>query len=393
MNASNTSTKDKNTTTLTLYDQDAYATQFNATVVSCEESKKGFAVVLDQTLFFPEEGGQSPDKGTLNGIEVCDVQIKKDIITHTLKQPLLPGTAVSGKLNWEHRFSNMQQHSGEHLFSGLVNRYLGYNNVGFHLSDQIVTMDFDGPLTAEDIAKIEWEVNDAISRNIATEVTFPSKEELASMDYRSKIEIEGQVRIVTYPGYDVCACCAPHVKQTGEIGILKVVSVQNYKGGMRISILCGFRALEDYRQKHSSVLAISNALSAKQEDISNAVAKLSQENIDLKRQLTALQLQIMEQKIAAISSDCPNVCLFEENLDMKTARETVNHLTESHPGYCGIFIGNDARGYQYVVGSSSLDARELSNQLKELFHAKGGGSAAMIQGSLSGTKDELEKLF
>lgn len=380
-------------TTIKLYDQDAYATEFTAKVISCEESKKGFAILLDQTLFFPEEGGQSPDKGTLNDIEVLDVQIKKDVITHTLAKPLEVGTTVTGKLDWKHRFSNMQQHSGEHLFSGLVNRYFSYNNVGFHLSDQVVTMDFDGTLTPEDITKIEGEVNEAIAKNFETQVTFPSKEELANMDYRSKIEIDGQVRIVTYPGYDVCACCAPHVKRTGEIGMLKVVAFQNYKGGMRISILCGFRALNDYRLKHNSVLAISNALSAKQTEVFDAVSKLRQESGDLKQKLSALQQQIMEQKIASIPADSQHVCLFEEGLDMKAAREAVNRLTETHPGYCGIFIGNDAKGYQYVVGTSSLDARELSNKFKETFQAKGGGSAAMIQGSLVGTQAELEAFF
>ena len=218
-------------TTKKLYDLDAYGTEFEAKVLTCEEVKKkdttGYAVTLDQTLFFPEEGGQSPDQGTINGISVLDVQIKKDVIIHTLAAPVEVGSTVKGKIDWKHRFYNMQQHSGEHIFSGLVHSRFGYENVGFHLSDQTVTMDFNGVLSEADVAEVEYAVNEAIIKNIPIEVTFPTKEELETLDYRSKIEIEGQVRIVKIPGYDVCACCAPHVKRTGEIGMLKVLNVQS----------------------------------------------------------------------------------------------------------------------------------------------------------------------
>lgn len=253
---------EKNIMTKKLYDLDAYATEFDATVISCEKAEENGAavyyVVLDQTLFFPEEGGQSPDKGTLGECNVMDVQIKGDVITHTLDAPLKPGAAVHGILNWSHRFYNMQQHSGEHIFSGIVHKKFGYDNVGFHLSDAIVTMDFNGILTEQDAAEVEYEVNEVIVKNLPVQVTFPSREELAVLDYRSKIEIEGQVRIVTIPGVDVCACCAPHVRQTGEIGMLKVMSVQNHRGGVRISMLCGFRALEAFRQKDQIVTAVAS---------------------------------------------------------------------------------------------------------------------------------------
>ena len=265
--------------TIRLYDNDAYATEFEAAVLSCEpkaDIDNLYEVVLDQTLFFPEEGGQSPDKGVINGINVVDVQIKSGVIIHTVDiavteneaggepdktkydktnidktklDKISAGSHISGKIDWQHRFYNMQQHSGEHIFSEIVHSRFGFENVGFHLSDSVVTMDFSGVISPEDIADIEREVNVAITKNIPVEVTYPSKAELESLEYRSKIEIEGQVRIVTVPGYDVCACCAPHVKRTGEIGMLKVMNYQNYKGGVRISILCGFRALEAFRQK------------------------------------------------------------------------------------------------------------------------------------------------
>ena len=287
-------------TTKKLYDLDAYGTEFEAKVLTCEEVKKkdttGYAVTLDQTLFFPEEGGQSPDQGTINGISVLDVQIKKDVIIHTLAAPVEVGSTVKGKIDWKHRFYNMQQHSGEHIFSGLVHSRFGYENVGFHLSDQTVTMDFNGVLSEADVAEVEYAVNEAIIKNIPIEVTFPTKEELETLDYRSKIEIEGQVRIVTIPGYDVCACCAPHVKRTGEIGMLKVLNVQSYKGGVRISILCGFRALLEFRKKAEVLSELSAKLSANQEGLGEAVDKLKNTNQAMKAKLAAANEKMMQQK-------------------------------------------------------------------------------------------------
>ena len=219
-----------------LYDEDARLLEFSGTVLSCEydEKKKGYLVILDQTAFFPEEGGQTPDKGSIDGKEVLDVQIKDDVITHYLAEPMEAGSMVKGTIDWQHRFFNMQQHSGEHLFSGLAYRKYGLKNVGFHLSNQIVTMDFDKALSEAQLKEMEWEINEAIVANVEIKTGYPTKEALESMDYRSKIEIDGAVRIVEILGYDVCACCAPHVARTGEIGGFKIQTVQNYKGGVRI---------------------------------------------------------------------------------------------------------------------------------------------------------------
>ena len=384
-------------TTIRIFDNDAYKQSLTAKVLSCEKAERDgtdvYQVVLDQTVFFPEGGGQSPDKGTINGNEVIDVQIKNDVITHTMTVPVEVGTEVLEELNWEHRFSNMQQHSGEHIFSGLVHEQYGYNNVGFHLSDQIVTMDFSGPLTEEQVQNLEMQVNDCIAKNMSVEVTYPSDAELEKLEYRSKIEIDGQVRIITIPGYDVCACCGTHVARTGEIGIFKVVGTQNYKGGIRISLLCGFRALADYRKKQESVVHISNSLSVKQEEVAEAVEKMKQDISTLKQELNVVKANLMLQKVSQVDTTLTNVCLFEEGLDADTMRTAVNALTEVHAGFCGIFVGNDADGYRYIIGSKENDAREMGNLLREKFAAKGGGKPAMIQGSLNASRSEIEGLF
>ena len=388
---------DKMETTKKLYALDAYQTEFDGEVLSCEplEKKEGtvYQVILDQTLFFPEEGGQSPDQGTMNGIDVLDVQIKKDVITHTLAQPIAPGTKVHGILNWAHRFSNMQQHTGEHIFSGLVHGKYGYNNVGFHLSDNIVTMDFDGVLDQAQVEEIEDEVNRVISSNRPVEVTYPTKEELEKLEYRSKIEIEGQVRIVTIPGVDVCACCAPHVARTGEIGMLKVMTLSNYKGGVRISILCGFRALRAFREKAQIINALTGSLSANQEMLPELVEKLKTANQDLSYKLAEAKQKLMIEKIAEIPAEQENVILFETDLDTPVIRNVVNELTAVHTGVCGIFVGEEESGYQFIIGSSTKDCREIAARLRESAGARGGGSAAMIQGSVKEREEKLKELL
>ena len=376
-----------------LYDQDAYQTEFDAVVESCVEAQENgvtvYQVILDQTLFFPEEGGQSADQGLIENIEVLDVQSKNEVIIHTLKNPLEQGKKVHGKVCWNHRFNNMQQHSGEHIFSGLVNQQYGYDNVGFHLSNQIVTLDFNGVLTYEQAAEIERKANEVIISNLPIQVTFPSKEELTTLTYRSKIEIEGQVRIVTIPGVDVCACCAPHVKFTGEIGMLKLMSIQNYKGGVRISILCGYRALEDYREKVNVISQLSTELSSNQENLVEAVKRVKEVAQGLKQELTAAKKDYIEAKIEQIPQSQDNVFLFDNNLDAFTMRSAVNQMTEVHKGVCGIFSGTDEDGYQFIFGSKTEDTRKVMEGLKEHLSAKGGGSPAMVQGSLTAAKEVI----
>ena len=380
--------------TVRLYDRDAYARVFEATVISCQEITKEdrrlYEVVLDQTLFFPEEGGQSPDKGVINDIQVTDVQINNEIITHYLESAIPAGSKVMGRIDWAHRFNNMQQHSGEHVFSGIVHKKFGYDNVGFHLSDQVVTMDFNGVLTAEQVAEIEWEVNQAIAQNVEIVISYPSKDELASIKYRSKIDIEGQVRIVTVTGYDVCACCAPHVRRTGEIGGLKVMSLQNYKGGVRISILCGLRALEAFREKCSIVSDLTAFLTTGQENLVTTVQKLKASNQSLSSELSAAKQQLLNQKLSDIPEDQANVIIFESGIDTKIVRNVVNGLVKKHSGICGLFVGSDSEGYNYVIGSSSQDCKILANTLREKLGAKGGGSPQMIQGSVKATAADIQ---
>ena len=373
-----------------LYDKDSYLKEFQATVVSCEQKNETtWRITLDKTVFFPEGGGQTGDSGWLNDVKVTDTREKNGVIYHETKAPLEVGTKVAGKIDFAIRFDKMQQHTGEHILSGIVCSTYNYNNVGFHLSSEITTLDFDGELSEEQIRELEIRVNQAIHENIPVQVKFPTKAELAEMDYRSKIEIEGQVRIVEIPGIDRCACCAPHVKTTAEVGLLKIQSCDRHRGGCRLTIVCGMRALKDYQQKQESVGKVSAALSAKPEKIGEAVEHLQEQQAKLREQLNHIQAMYLQEKLDKIHAEDQCICIFEEALDSIAMRNFVNGAMERCDGICGAFIGNDEKGYHYILGSKELDVREISKQLNAKFNGKGGGKPQMVQGSLNGTKKEI----
>lgn len=376
-----------------LYDTNPSMMRFNAKVIDCREEKGLFGVILNQTAFFPEEGGQYADIGTLNNIPVEDVKIKNGIITHYLKAPMAIGDNAEGSVDWIDRFDKMQQHSGEHIISGLIHRHFGFNNVGFHLGKEEVTLDFNGILSKDDLLLIEKEANEAIYKNLDVQVSYPPEELLKNMQYRSKIEIDGPVRIVEIPGYDICACCAPHVQKTGEIGMIKITGLQNYKGGIRLNILCGQRALADYGAKLNDIQMLSVKLSAKPALVVDAVMRLETEIAAAKERLIALQQNLLQLHLDTIPECAENTLLFEVDLDTPAIRKAVNQLSEKHPGYNCIFAGNDENGYRYMIGSSQSDCRQLSKLLSEKFSAKGGGSAQMVQGSLKASKKEIERVL
>ena len=386
-----------------LFYKDSYTKEFQARVLSCTECKESYQAVLTRTAFFPEGGGQSADTGffyTEDGreIPVTNVQERDGTVFHYIASPVKEGEEIKGKLDFEERFSKMQQHTGEHIVSGLVNRHFGYHNVGFHLGAEEVTMDYDGVLTQEDLEQIEMEANQAVAENIPVVVLYPSEEELKNITYRSKIEIEGQVRIVQIPGYDSCACCAPHVKETGSIGLIKIVGAIHYKGGMRVSMLCGFRALSDYRMKERNVLKISNLLSAKQEDTAQAVERLGQEVNRQKEKIKNLQqryvdLCLEEAGNQAKTDPGKSILLFVEELDAGARRNFVNAAMDMTEGFAGVFVGNDEEGYQYVLGSRSRDIQDAGKKLNARFQGKGGGRPPMIQGSLHGEEQALKEFI
>ncbi|MCQ2508494.1 MAG: alanine--tRNA ligase-related protein [Dorea sp.] len=376
-----------------LYYRDCYISEFWAEVLSCEEDKKGYKVVLDQTAFFAEGGGQYGDIGWIDGVNVFDTQEKDGVVYHYTKEPVEVGKTVKGRLDWETRFDRMQQHSGEHIISGLVCGRFGYNNVGFHLADGYCTMDFNGPISQAELKEIEEEANRIVFRNQEINILYPTADELLTMDYRSKIEIRGQVRIIEIPGVDMCACCAPHLSTTGEIGLIKLVQMDNYKGGERIYMLSGLRALRDYEMKEKNTKAISALLCAKDVEIIEAVEHQKKEISALKGEIMALKQKLLAMKAEGTSVEGEIVSVFDEDLSGQEPREMMNLLLDKGAKICAVFAGNDTDGYRYVIGSKTEDVRLLSKTLNTAFNGRGGGKPVMVQGSLKGTKEEIKKML
>lgn len=381
-----------NEVTEKLFYEDSHMITFSAVVEACEKVGDYYEAVLDRTAFFPEGGGQYADTGYIDGVKVLDAHERDGVIYHKTERALSVGKRVEGTIDWEERFSKMQQHSGEHIVSGLVNAIYGYDNVGFHMGKDAVTMDFNGVLTKEQLKEIEHKANEAVVNNLDIQVLYPSREELSEIHYRSKIEIEGQVRIVIVPGYDICACCAPHVKKTGEIGLIKLIGVQNYKGGVRVSMLCGFRAIADYEAKSESSKRISVMLSAKEEEIADEVAKLKEELALQKGKVAELQKKMLHYKVDEIPEHEDLVVLFETDLAGDAPRELVNLLLAKGTKVSAVFAETGKNQYRYVIGSKSVDVRPFANTLNKKFAGRGGGKPEMVQGSVVGEPERIREV-
>lgn len=377
-----------------LYDQDAFARDFVGKVISCEEvkleDKTAYKVVLDKTVFFPEQGGQTSDIGTLDEVQVIDVQIEDDVIYHYCLSGFLIGEEVHGVIDWEHRFNNMQQHTGEHIFTGIAHNTYGADNVGFHLSDNTVTLDLNIELSDEQVDYIEKKANEIIASDVAVKSYYPNQQLLGAINYRSKKEINGAVRLVEIEGVDLCACCAPHVKTTGQVGMLKVVSFGKYKGGTRVYILCGLRALADYNRRMKLLEQSYQLLNCKDDEVPEKIAGLMEDKHQLEYRICDIKAGMLTNQIETISPDLTDVTIFMEDLDAKTMRDGVNTLVEKHDGLCTIFSGNDEDGYNFVIGSKTRDCAAIATGLRELLGAKGGGSKQMAQGNVAATRNQIE---
>ena len=376
-----------------LYYDSAYIKEFEAQVLSCQEGKKGWEITLSATAFYPEGGGQPADTGLLGNVRVTDVHEKDGQVVHYTDGPLPVGEMVRGVIDWDRRFQHMQEHSGEHLVSGLIHQRFGYDNVGFHMGTDEVTIDFNGVLEWGDLMAIEEKANGMIWENLEISAVYPEKDELDAMEYRSKKELTGAVRIVSIPGGDVCACCGTHVERTGEIGLVKFLSMIHYKGGVRISLLCGKRAVEDYERKRDQVQKISVLLSARPGEISRAVEKLKDEEAKLQEKLVAAYDKLIASEVRDIKEGDGDIFILEPDFEAIQLRHLVNRLLEEKKGRTVLALGGAAEGsFLYVLGSRDGDMRRLSRELNGLLNGRGGGSAQMAEGKFFATEDQLQAI-
>lgn len=372
-----------------LYFADSHMLEFSARVTSCREHKGGYALCLDRTAFFPEGGGQPADTGYIGHVRVTDVQETDGEILHFTDTAIAPGTELSCSVDREQRLRRMQNHSGEHIFSGISHSLYGLNNVGFHMGEGRMTVDFDGELDSEQLKRVETLANEAVRENIPVETFFPSARELAGLEYRSKLELTGDVRIVRIGDIDCCACCAPHVKRTGEIGCIKLLDVQRHRGGIRIELVCGMDALDIFRLRQESVCAVSAMLSAKREEVAPALNRLMEEQERLKERIGAISLELARLRAESFPPTEGNICCFENGLQDAALRELANLLADRCTGYAAVFSGSDDAGYEYIMVSRHVDLRAAAKSINSAINGRGGGRPELISGRAMASRAQI----
>lgn len=388
-----------------LYEEDSYIKSFSANVISCTQMGDDLnAITLDRTAFFPGGGGQECDIGRIADANVLNVQIIDGMIIHFTDKPLIVGMNVSCEIDWKLRFRRMQNHSGEHLFCGIIHNEYGYDNVGFHMNNFEVTLDVSGEIPPEKLAEIELKANEAIYENRKIIVSFPSKEECETLAYRSKLDITEGVRLVTIEGYDVCACCAPHLATTAEIGVIKVIDSFYHRGGTRITLRAGISAYEDYQLIDMGTKGLMSLLSSKRYETLEFAIKLDdkchsliEENKDLKRQFTQMEAErILEDLKKRDPEDMTPVIIFADAIDNFQMRNVINSIKEKYAVIVAGFMGNDDDGYDYIIGRGEGNDINLSLFAKEFnaaFNGRGGGKPEMIQGHISASEAEIFKFL
>ena len=375
-----------------LYYEDVYKKEFTAKVLECRQGKKGYEVILDQTAFYPEGGGQPGDTGSLGEAAVTDVHEKNGELIHYPARALEPGTEVQGQINWARRFDLMQQHSGEHIVSGLVHEAFGYDNVGFHMGSDVITIDFSGMLDEAQMAEIEAKANQIIWENQEVEIFYPSEEELKELEYRSKKELSGWVRIVRFPGADTCACCGTHVTRTGEIGMVKLLSVVKFREGVRMEMISGRRVLDYLNMVNEQNRQISVKLSAKMDKTAQAVARLQDENFALKGRVHSLEENFIVNE-AAKWNDCENPLLFENGMEAGSVQKLADAVLQVCKGRCAVFSRNADGSYKYAMGEKDGDLRQFTKDMNAALNGRGGGKPFFVQGSVQASEKEIRAFF
>ena len=375
-----------------LYYRDAYIKEFSATVLSCEMVEGGYLTVLDKTAFFPEEGGQYADTGVIGSIAVTDAREVGGIIYHKTNEPIAVGSEVKCELDFTARFEKMQCHTAEHILSGVLHRLYGVDNVGFHLGAEEITLDVSRPLSWDELMRAEEIVNRAIFENIEITAVYPAPDELPSLEYRSKLDLTENVRIINIGDYDSCACCAPHVKYTGEIGSIKILDAVKMRGGMRITIIAGARAFRYVRAAFENLFAISRALSAPRLEAADAVTRLLASAEEYKSEIKALKIKAVVSEAEKIVYTGGNLVHFFADADYDAMRAAVNLLSDKVDGTLLLLSGTDG-SYKYVILKKGADMRSDIKPINAALSGRGGGNGDFAQGTFSATADDIRAFF
>lgn len=374
-----------------LYYKDAYIKSFHANVLRADKVGDNYHIVLDKTAFFPEEGGQSSDTGYIGTARVFDVKETKNEIIHITDSYVAKGE-VECSLDFDIRFVKMQLHTAEHMLCGIIYQKYGFNNVGFHLGDDVVTFDIDGELDRDALDEIELIANGYVFDNRAVTTSFPTRDELPTLSYRAKLDITEGVRLVNIEGVDTCACCAPHVSYTGEIGIIKILDFMRHRGGLRITMVAGRRALLDYAVRYKTGKEIGALTSTPSLEIGEAVKAMHFSLEETKRELSETKLELARLRAEKIGDVDGNIVVYYPNMESDELRELCNNAVRRVGGILVALSGVEG-DYKYVISSGSADLRQMSREINSALLGRGGGRPEMIQGSFGASLEDIKNYF
>ncbi len=387
-----------------LFDLDSHLLKTESAVLSCIPAGDQFDVVLDQTVFFPEGGGQPSDTGTLGEAAVSHVREEGGEIFHTVDRPLEIGSCVIGQIDWARRFDFMQQHTGEHLLSFSFFELFAASNIGFHLALDYATIDFDKPLTREQVAEAELLANRFVWKNLPVSAVFYDDEaDVKRLPLRKHAEgLTPPIRIVSIEGADMCTCCAPHCALTGEIGSVFVADAISYKGGTRITFFCGERALALHRAQHDMLEEIARRFSTSRSSVQAVVQKLSDDCGALKkneRELSrALNGYIAAELLAGAAAAGRYRVVVRLVAGMDAARLKDLAQAASAERTLVLLLSDFGGRLLYTLSSGAgfpLDVSEFTSAVNAATNGKGGGRGTLAQGtapSVSGATETAGQL-
>ena len=395
-----------------LYYDNTYLMEFDAQVLACNAKEECFDVLLDRSAFYPTSGGQPFDTGMLGDAEVIDVNVTGGEVWHTVTKPLNVGETVHGKINWERRFDHMQQHAGDHMIASALHRMMGGVTIGLHISSDVSTIDVAMPdgatrISAEDIRRIEMDVNEHIQRDVPIRCWFPAQEELKILPLRKEPTVSEHVRIVAIGDDEMVACGGTHPSSAGQIGLVKIVSVSPARGKMRVAFLAGKRALKDYfachEAAHSAAELVSGAVDNLKENIETLQEKLraaEYELVQFKKEQLLSQAQRMAEEAEILPDGTKMIAGFID-ADAMLLKDFVSRMIEQ-PGTIALMGAASGTQAIYVFGCSCDVDVNMGTLMRESVRehggkgggrpdfAQGGGSPAVLETACSRLRNQLQ---
>jgi alanyl-tRNA synthetase len=366
------------------YDQPALK-ELDIRVIRSGKDHTGPYCILDETIFYPEGGGQPADQGQIGGLQVMDVQLVEGEIRHYTKEQVHNGEFCA-KLNWARRWDHMQQHAGQHLLSAAFEDLLGMKTVSFHLGPDRASIDLEvASMTVVESSKAEEFVRNVIRKHLPIHTDWKKKEEALEMNLRKPPAVEGPIRIVSIEGVDTNACGGTHPENTADVGIVKILGTEKVKAGMRVYFLCGDRAFNHFHLLGKTTDELVRQLNAPLAQLTEAAEALIQEKVKLEKEAKQVRSKLLEFEAAALSPSGKNgvIGAVYEDRPLKELQQLAKTAIEIHPASALLLLSVDEDGTKFVCANGAESPGELKTLLPVLLEqldGKGGGNNRLIQG-------------